>query len=44
MTSNLGSSVSRRHFVALTGQAGAAMLATSRSIFAFADAVSAPVS
>src|SRR5215472_14723448 len=42
MTSNLGSNISRRRFVALTGLAGAATLVASRSIFALADAVSAP--
>jgi len=42
MTSSLGSNISRRRFVALTGLAGAATLVASRSISALADAVSAP--
>src|SRR5215467_7582561 len=42
MTSNLGSNISRRRFLALTGLAGATTLVASRSIFALTDAVSAP--
>jgi len=42
MTSNLGSNISRRRFLALTGLAGAATLVPSRRIFALPDAVSAP--
>src|SRR5262249_24988743 len=37
-----GSNTSRRRFLALTGLAGAATLVASRSVFALADAVSAP--
>ena len=42
MTSNLGSNISRRRFLALTGLAGAATLVASPSIFALRDVVSAP--
>ena len=42
MTSNQGSNISRRRFLALTGLAGATALAASRRTFAINDAVSTP--